>query len=86
VKWLILAAEQGYASAQFNLGLMYYFGEGVIQNLVSAHMWLKISASQGNKDAIKNRDLCTKEMTPAQIKNAQDLAIACKKKQYKGCY
>jgi len=28
VKWYHLAAEQGAAAAQFNLGVMYYNGDG----------------------------------------------------------
>jgi len=33
VKWYKKAAEQGYARAQFNLGLMYSQGQGVRQDL-----------------------------------------------------
>jgi TPR repeat protein len=29
VKWWLLAAEQGHAEAQFNLWVVYGFGEGV---------------------------------------------------------
>jgi len=32
VKWYLKAAEQGYALAQFNLGNMYYNGDGVLQD------------------------------------------------------
>ena len=31
VRWYRLAAEQGHASAQFNLGVMYARGEGVFR-------------------------------------------------------
>jgi len=34
-----LAAEQGFADAQLNLGAMYGKGEGVPQDYVQAHMW-----------------------------------------------
>ncbi len=32
VRWYRLAAEQGYVSAQTNLGVMYATGEGVTQD------------------------------------------------------
>ena len=48
-------------------------------------MWLNIAASQGNKHAVKQRDLCAKEMTPSQLEKAKDLAAECEKKKYKGC-
>ncbi len=47
VKWYRLAAEQGDANAQYNLGVMYVLGEGVIQDDVYAHMWLNIAAASG---------------------------------------
>ncbi len=32
MRWYRLAADQGYASAQFNLGVMYATGEGFPQD------------------------------------------------------
>ena len=43
VRWYRLAAEQGHASGQRNLGLMYSNGRGVPQDHVSAHMWLNLA-------------------------------------------
>ncbi len=88
VKWYTLAAEQGYASAQYNLGLMYVEGEGVIQDNVYAHMWWNIAASSGESESEKasaNRDIVAEEMTPDQIAEAQKLARECVAKNYKGC-
>ena len=85
VKWYELAAEQGNAGGQTSLGWMYKEGQGVIQDNVYAHMWWNIAASSGNKDAVKNRDLLAKEMTPPQLEKAQDLARECVRKKYKGC-
>ena len=42
-------AEQGDATAQSNLGVMYALGDGVIQDNVYAHMWGNIAASNGKK-------------------------------------
>ena len=47
LKWFRLAAEQGHARAQYNLGVMYEGGRGVLQDNVYAHMWWNIAASSG---------------------------------------
>ena len=45
------AAQQGDAYAQFNLGLMYYEGEGVPQDYAKAMSWYLKAAEQGNASA-----------------------------------
>jgi TPR repeat protein len=47
-------AEKGDASAQANLGYMYYAGEGVPQDYEKAVHWYRKAAVQGNKDAQYN--------------------------------
>ena len=49
-----LSADQGNASAQYNLGLMYDFGWGVPQDKAEAVRWFRLSADQGNADAQYN--------------------------------
>ena len=85
VKWYTLAAEQGHADAQSNLGAFYGLGLGVLQASVNAHMWANIAASNGEESAIELRNIIAKEMTPSQLENAQDLARECVAKDYKGC-
>jgi TPR repeat protein len=46
-----LAAEQGHAFAQYNLGLMYDNGRGVLQDFKTAVKWYTLAAEQGNADA-----------------------------------
>ena len=46
-KWFTKAAEQGYASAQFNLGSMYNQGDGVPQDDKMAFKWYTKAAEQG---------------------------------------
>jgi len=41
------AAEQGYAIAQHNLGVIYANGWGVLQDAVLAHMWYNIGGANG---------------------------------------
>ena len=45
------AAEQGDATAQFNLGNMYANGEGVPQDDAEAVRWFRLAADQGRPDA-----------------------------------
>ena len=47
-------AEQGNASAQFNLGLMYRKGLGVPQDYKTAVKWYTLAAEQGYADAQYN--------------------------------
>jgi len=45
------AAEQGDASAQLILGLLYYEGKGVPQDYAQAALWIRKAALQGNAEA-----------------------------------
>ncbi len=73
-KWYRKAAEQGHAYAQSNLGLMYYIGEGVPQDLLQAHMWYNIADALGGEDAQKGREIAARFMTPDQIAEGQRMA------------
>ncbi len=46
-----LSAEQGDATAQFNLGWMYGNGQGVPQDYKEAVRWYRLSAEQGTARA-----------------------------------
>ena len=71
VRWYRLAAEQGLASAQSNLGGMYAKGEGVPEDAVYAYAWLSIAAAQGNTNAKEVKEFVAKRMSQAQITEAQ---------------
>ena len=71
VRWYRLAAEQGNANAQTNLGVMYAAGLGVPQDYVSAHMWFNLAAATGGENARKARDSVAASMTREQIAEAQ---------------
>jgi hypothetical protein len=72
---IIKAAEQGDAYAQYNLGVMYYNGKGVPQDYVTAYAWWNLSAANGRKTAVKNRDILSRKMTHQQIAQAQALSV-----------
>ncbi len=84
MKWYRLAAAQGEAKAQYNLGGMYDTGRGVPQDDVEAYKWFEISAASTNLKslydfAVQARDIVAARMTPAQITEAQKLAREWKK-------
>ena len=54
MKWYRLAADQGYALAQFNLGWMYRNGKGVEQSDEEAVKWYRLAADQGDDGAQNN--------------------------------
>ena len=47
-------AEQGHARAQYNLGVMYHNGHGVVQDHEEAVKWYRLAAEQGAADAQSN--------------------------------
>jgi TPR repeat protein len=79
-QWYEKAAAQGGAKAQFYLGLLYAYGEGGPQDLVQAHMWYSLAAGNGYETATGYRNDLAKQMTPAQIAEAQKLAREWKPK------
>ena len=53
-KWWRKAADQGHAEAQFQLGCLYYQGEGVnVDRVEAVKLWRK-AAAQGHADALCN--------------------------------
>jgi len=78
---IVSSAEQGDASAQYNLAVMYDTGRGVLQDYVLAHKWYNLAASHYatweadiGASAARSRDRLTTRMTPAQIAEAQKMA------------
>ena len=47
MRWYRLAAEQGVATAQYNLGFMYDNGRGVLKDDAEAVRWYRLAAEQG---------------------------------------
>ncbi|MDA9163032.1 sel1 repeat family protein, partial [Alphaproteobacteria bacterium] len=55
-EWTPLA-EQGIADVQYNLGVMYEKGQGVVQNYKTASEWYTLAAEQGHAKAQYNLGL-----------------------------
>jgi uncharacterized protein len=79
-QWWEKAAAQGRASAQNDLGLLYANGLGGPQDLVQSHMWYSLAAGNGYEIATGYRNDLAKQMTPAQIAEAQKRAREWKPK------
>ncbi|MGH1439566.1 MAG: tetratricopeptide repeat protein [Cellvibrionaceae bacterium] len=89
--WVLIAAEQGDASAQSTLGFFYIRGEGLERNLIEAYKWLELSNERTspppaqfannptfrlNKNTSMQQQLIDKHgMTPEQVTEAKQLAI-----------
>jgi TPR repeat protein len=78
---IVASAEQGDATAQYNLAVMYDTGRGVLQDYVMAHKWYNLAASHYARweadvgaSAARSRDRLTTRMTPTQIAEAQKMA------------
>lgn len=53
-RWYTVAAADGVAAAQNNLGLLFYRGRGVAQSFADARQWFERAAAQGNRQAQAN--------------------------------
>ena len=74
VRLYLEAANQGHIGAQYNIGAMYFTGEGVAADYVQAYMWSSIAAALGDDESRQNRDIVARDMTSAEIAEAQSLA------------
>ena len=83
--WHTLAAEQGHNISMYGLGHAYRNGEGVPQNKIYAHMWYNLAHSQGHPLSGSDRDAVAEEMTATEITTAEQLAVECFAKEFKGC-
>jgi len=79
-QWYEKAAAQGDAKAQLYLGLQSSFGQGVPMDLVEAYMWYSLAAGNGNAYAPGYRDDLARQMSPAQVTEAQKRAREWKPK------
>lgn len=57
---LLPEAEKGQADAQYAIGYMYYYGQGVTENKEKAWYWINRAANAGQPDAIAATQLIRK--------------------------
>lgn len=76
------AAEAGSAYDQFILGFVYWMGRRAPRDPVRARMWLSLAAGNGHPAAQWARAALAREMTAAEIAEAERLARAWLRKHY----
>lgn len=69
-KWYRKSAEQGFAEAQYTLGVCYCSGEGVLRDPVEAYAFFNL-AGITSELARKSCDIVERRMTPSQIEAGQ---------------
>lgn len=66
-----IAAKHGTAEALFDLGLACSTGRDMERDLVDAHKWFNLAALRGNATAREYRSEISRELTSAQVADAQ---------------
>lgn len=46
-------ALKGHLEAEYAIGYMYYYGQGVVENRYEALHWIRLAAARGQPDAVK---------------------------------
>ena len=84
-EWFEKAANQGYAQAQFYLGVCYDNGQGVVQNYEKAVYWYEKAGNQGIADAQCNLGVCYGNGRGV-VQNYEKAFFCLKKQQIKGMH
>ena len=84
-KWNKLAAEQGHGAAQKNLGFLYSLGGIFPIDTKRGYMWFSLATHNGDLEGTHHREKLAKQMTPADISEAQDMTSRCLESNYKNC-
>lgn len=73
LRWCRLAADEGHGAAMFLIAAHYEKARGVPKDVVQAYQWYNLAAANGHEAGAKWRDRLGRDMTPAQIAQAQFL-------------
>lgn len=76
---LVKRAFSFFCAVHFQINFLgfnqYSKGQGVPQNHILAYAWFNLSAAQGNKNAVKNRDFVAEKLSSEQLIEAQALSL-----------
>lgn len=64
-------ARSGNPEAQYAIGYMYYYGQGVVENRTKAWYWITSAAKSGSADANKAVHLLKKTHTPVKFEKME---------------
>lgn len=70
-------ALKGQPDAQYAIGYMYYYGQGVIEDRKKAWIWINRAASRGQPDAIQALAILTQP--PAPPRKSRNFAAATRR-------
>ena len=90
------SAKLGSAKGQLVAGVLYadlgwydkagvYSTKGIREDLISAYMWLNISAMNNDRSAAESRDEIARKMSSSDISKAQKLSAKCLQSNYTDC-
>jgi TPR repeat protein len=79
-----MAADQGYAKAENNLGALYYHGKGVQQNYEIAVELFARASQKGNPSATNNLGICYEEVSIVLFTHFIIYESTCINKHIKG--
>jgi len=74
IRWLLIAANQGYGSAQLDMGNCYESGNGVKRDYVEAYKWYKLATAQNSITAKVYLDRIILKLNSQQIEEGQKRA------------
>lgn len=62
------SATSGHPTAQFNVGVLYYRGEGVERNVIRAYGWIELATQhRGNEELLEAQEVLALMLTPEEI-------------------
>jgi TPR repeat protein len=79
------AVSAGSAEAQLNLSVMYYLGQGVPENSVSAYMWATLAMENGIPRPAKLRNVYADGLDDREIAVAHSRAKLCSSSDFTIC-
>ena len=56
------------------LGAMYGNGDGVPEDDAAAYAWYSLSAASGHDDALAQREILKRDLTPEQLEKGETMA------------
>ena len=75
IKFYKLSAQQGEPQAQFKLAEKLFQGVGIERDIIQAHIWANLAASNGHEYAVSLRGAIENEMSDEEITKTQDAAL-----------
>lgn len=72
LQWFLRSSENGYASAAYFIGWMYYYGEGVQKDVAEALLWYKKSSELGMDEAKDWVKICQNPQGSSSSKKSYD--------------